>query len=210
LGFYDVEGVIKAIVLSRGDIPPLVELDFDATAVFIDRSSADVYGVSKANNLLYQLDADPINTTVFEWRSKKFVLPNPTNFSAFKLQADFDYLNDIDAYNQQVAAITAANQAIFNSGVSLQSTVNANLANSTLLNGSILTPIPPLGDTRSISVFIYGDEELLLQTGVTSAVPKRIPASKKATVYEVLLSGNTPVRSFEMATSVNELRTLPG
>lgn len=210
LGFYDVEGVIKAIVLSRGDIPPLVELGFDATAVFIDRSSADVYGVSKTNNLLYQLDADPINTTVFEWRSKKFVLPNPTNFAAFKMQADFDYLDNIDAYNQEVAAITAANQALFNSGVSLQSTLNANIANSTLLNGSILTPIPPQGDTRSINVFIYGDEELLFQGGVTSATPKRIPASKKATVYEVLLSGNTPVRGFEMATSVNELRTLPG
>ena len=126
------------------------------------------------------------------------------------MQADFDYLDDIDAYNAQVAAITAANQALFNSGVSLKSTLNANVGNSTLLNGSILTPIPPKGDTRSINVFIYGDEELLLQTGVTSATPKRIPASKKATVYEVLLSGNTPVRSFEMATSVNELRTLPG
>lgn len=210
LGFYDVMGKIKAIVMSRGDIPPLVELNFDATAVFIDRSTADIYGVSKTNNLLYQLDADTINSTVYEWRSKKFVLPNPTNFAAMKVQGDFDFQQDIGAYNALVAQITAANQALFNSGLPLKSTINDSVGNSTLLNGSILTPIPPIGDTRSINVFVYGDEALLFESGITSQVPVRMASSKKATVYEVLITGNTPVRSLEMATSINELRQLPG
>jgi hypothetical protein len=59
-------------------------------------------------------------------------------------------------------------------------------------------------------VFVYGDEELLFESGITSQVPVRMASSKKATVYEVLITGNTPVRSLEVATSINELRTLPG
>jgi hypothetical protein len=51
---------------------------------------------------------------------------------------------------------------------------------------------------------------LLFESGITSQVPVRMASSKKATVYELLITGNTPVRSLEMATSINELRQLPG
>ena len=64
LGFYTVGNDTRALVLTRGDIPPLIEFDFDAVAVFVDKSNANVFAVSKFDNAIYQIDASPVNDTI--------------------------------------------------------------------------------------------------------------------------------------------------
>ena len=206
-GFSLKDGAIRGIVLSHGDIPPLVEFDFDATAVFIDRITGNLFGVSKLDNAIYQLDADSINNTFYEWLSKKFILPKPTNFAAFKVHADFDYITDGTAYAELVAELTALNQATYAAtGGVVKGAFNEVTPNTFVLNGSLLQPIPPVATTRSINIFVYGDGQLLWSGGVFSPEPIRLPAEYKAYTWEFRLSGNTPMRTFTVSTSVSELK----
>ena len=206
IGFYQVGATKSALILMRGDTPPLVTLDVAAQAIFVAKTTSNVYYVSPLDNNIYQLDADPINNTYYEWVSKTFILTEPTNYAAAKAQADWAYIGDTAAYNALVAAITAANQALFASGALFKSTVNSVVVNGMQLNGSVLTNIPPLAETRSVQAFVYANKTLVAQTGFTNQEPVRLPAAQKDYIYEVKLTGNAPLRSFEMATSIAELR----
>jgi hypothetical protein len=204
--FYQSGSVKAALIIMRGDTPPLITLDVASQAVFVTRSTAEVFFVSPTDNDIYQLDADPINNTYYEWLSKRFILPEPTNFGAMKLQADWDYIDDTEAYNAYVNALVANNQAIWAAGTPLQSTVNSSLLGGMQINGSILANIPSLAELRSVQASVYANEVLVAQHGFTGQEPVRMPAATKQYVYEVELTGNAPIRKFAMATTVVELR----
>lgn len=211
IGSCNIDGKNTAIVLSRGDIPPLFILDFDIAAMYVDHENTDIYAISGVDNALYQLDADQVNNTFYQWKSKKFVMPNPINYAAIKVQAAYEYISDGEAYNALVAQITAANQALFSTaGGNLQSTLNAAPLNKFVLNGSILTPIPPMALTRSVNILVYADGVLVFNTGATSQEPIRMPVHNKAYNYEIEITGNVPVRSVVLATAVGELRNVNG
>jgi hypothetical protein len=205
---YATAGGGASLVITRQDSPPLVNLDFATTGIYIDRSTAIVYYINSNDNKIYSLDTDPVNNLFYEWKSKKFVLPNPTNFAAFKLQANWTYINDVSAANAVVTQIIAANQAIWATGGSLKSTVNAVEVNGMLLNGSTLTPIPDAADVRNVNVIVNADNAQLYGNGVLSQEPVRLPASNKNYVYEIKLTGNAPIRQFKMATGIGELRQI--
>lgn len=204
--FYQTGTTKSALIIMRGDTPPLITLDVASQAVFVARSTAEVFYVSPVDNAIYQLDADPVNNTYYEWLSKTFILPEPTNFGVMKLQADWDYMDNTEAYNAYVNALIAANQATWASGAPLLSTLNSVVVNGMQVNGSILTNIPSIAEVRSVQAAVYANEVLVAQHGFTGQEPVRMPAGKKEYVYEVELTGNAPIRKFAMATSVTELR----
>lgn len=207
LGFCaPVAGGYTTLVLTRGDNPPLVTLDTAAIAVFVSRSSSNVYFLSASDNKIYQLDADTANNLTFEYISKKFVLPHPANFSAYKVQADWPYLAATDAYNAQVAAINASNAALFSGP--LGGDVDDAAVNSMALNGSLLVTPPALAASRSIQVGVSCDDVTVFSDGVTNQEMHRMPAASKGYVYQITLSGTAPVRRFVMAESAQELRGL--
>ncbi len=208
MGFYSPSVNSRTgFVLSRGDIPPLVNLDFPARSLFIDRSTSDLYAISNFDNQVYQLDASTINFTTFEWLSKKFVMPNPTNFGAMKVQADFGFMDDLDAYNAYVAYVQALNIAVFaaNAG-NVEGQLNASYINQFTFNGSLLLDIPTLGTTRYINVILYADGVQVFQKDVLTQEPFRLPSLQKGYVYEIRVSGNTPTRMVALASSIGELR----
>ena len=206
IGFYQVGSAKAALIIMRGDSPPLVTFDVASQAVFVEKATANIYVVSPADGKIYQLDADPVNNMFYEWMSKKFVLPEPTNYAVAKAQANWDSLDDASAYNAIVAQITAANQAIWSSGAPLKSTLNSTVLNSVVLGGSIMTNIPSLAETQNLQAMIYANEVLVANVAVTDQEPVRLPAAQKDYIYEIKLTGNANLRSFIMATSVAELR----
>lgn len=209
MGFYTAAGGSKCIVLSRGDIPPLAVLDFDANCVFVDRSTADIYAVKKSDKALYQLDSSDVNFTTYEWLSKKFVLPNPTNFAAMKVQADYSFMNNVDDYIAYVDSLLAQNLALFTElGGIVGGSLNDDVLSALTLNGSYLLDVPEQANFRTITVIVYADGQQIFEAGVTSQEPIRMPAQQKGYVYEVRISGNTPVRSVIMAGSIGELRNV--
>lgn len=205
--FHQTQTGIEALVLARGDIPPLSFLSFDAISVYIDRSTGNMYGVSQFDNLIYQLDADEINNTLYEWKSKKFVMPNPMSYAAIKLQANYDYMDDQAAYNEFVAGVIASNQALFSAATTgLGGNFNDDLLNFHEMNGSILADIPTPADVRNIQVIVFADEQQVFTTGVLNQEPIRMPVTGKAYVWEIKITGNVPVRSVIMGTSIGETR----
>lgn len=209
MGFTTIDGVIQGFVVSRGDIPPLVHLDFPTRSLFVDRSTSNIYAVSNLDNKVYQLDASLVNYTTYEWRSKKFVMPNPLNFGAIKVQADYDFMGDIAAYNAYVQAIKDANIAIYTSlGGKVKGELNTSLINELTINGSLLKDLPELGTNRYITLIVYADGQQIFAADVLSQEPLRMPAAKKGYVYELVISGNTPVRMVCMASSISELKQL--
>jgi hypothetical protein len=208
IAFYQVGQTKSALILMRGDTPPLVTLDVASQAIFVAPTTAEVYYVSPVDNAIYKLDADPVNNTYYEWLSKTFVLPEPANFAIAKVQADWDYIDDTDAYNELVAVITASNQALWTAGTPLQSTVNSTVLNGMQVNGSILANIPTQAETRVVQAFIYANDTLVSEHGFTDQEPERMPAGRKEYIYEVKLTGNAPLRKFAMATSIAELRAI--
>jgi len=210
IGFATLNGTTRGLVFTRADIPPLFVWDFQANALFIDPADGGIYAVSKIDNAIYKLDSDPNNFTFYEWKSKQFVLPNPVNFGAMKVQADYGTIGDTAAYNALVAEITASNQIVFaTSSNNLQGALNANRVNQFVLNGSILRDIPPIQGARSINVFIYADKELIHTVGLFSNEPVRLPVSTKAYTYEIEITGNVPVSGVTIASSIGELRQIP-
>jgi hypothetical protein len=208
IAFYQVGQTKAALILMRGDTPPLVTLDVASQAVFVATTTAEVYYVSPVDNAIYELDADPVNNTYYEWLSKTFILSEPTNFAIAKVQADWGYISDTVAYNELVASITASNQALWTAGTPLQSTINSVTLNGMQVNGSILANIPTQAETRVVQAFIYANEVLVSEHGFTDQEPERMPAGKKEYIYEVKLTGNAPLRKFAMATSIAELRAV--
>lgn len=210
IGFYSPDNITKAgLVLSRADIPPLVNLDFPAKAVFVDRTTADIFAVSNIDNQIYQLDASPINFTVFEWKSKKFALPNPINFGAAKVQADYEFMYDIQAYINYINTLIAENIAIaVANGGNVLGELNTTTLNYFEINGSLLKTLPPQGETRYINLIIYADGQQIFQTNILNQEPFRLPALQKGYVYEILLSGNVPIRMAALASSIGELRQI--
>lgn len=207
--FHNTSTGIEALVLARGDIPPLSFLSFDATAVYVDRGTGNIYAVSLFDNLIYQLDSDLVNNTLYEWKSKKFVLPNPTSFAVFKVQANYEYLDDQTAYNAYVASIIASNQALFAAAIDgLGGDLNDFVLNSFELNGSILADLPTQADVRNINIILYADGVQVYNTGVLNQEPIRIPVTGKSYVWEVEITGNVPVRSFIMGTGIGEIRNV--
>jgi hypothetical protein len=206
IGFYQSGSIKAALVIVRGDTPPLVTLNVAASCIFIQRSTANVYIINPLDNVLYQLDADPVNNLFYEWESKKFVMTEPTSFAALKVQADWPYIGDIGAYNTAVAAIIAANQALWNSGVDLRGSLNGNYVNQYAVNGNRLQNTTDIANNRGIQATLVADDVQIFSQGITSQEPVRLPAGTKNYVYEIKLTGNAPLRQFRMATSIGELK----
>jgi hypothetical protein len=205
--FHQTTTGIEALVLARGDIPPLSFLSFDATAVYIDRSTGNIYAASQFDNKIYQLDNDDVNNTLYEWQSKKFVMPNPMSYAAIKLQADYEYMDDQVTYNAFVQSIITANQNKFASATNgLGGNLNDDVLNIHTLNGSILQDIPTQADVRNIQVILFADEQQVYATGILNQEPVRIPVTGKAYVWEIKITGNVPVRSVIMGTNLGETR----
>lgn len=208
LAFYQSGATKSALILMRGDSPPLVTFDVAAQAIFVEKATANVYFVSPTDGKIYQLDADPVNNLFYEWRSKKFILPEPTNFAVAKAQASWEALDDADVFNAIVAQLIADNQAIWASGVSLQSVIAEQLLSNIHVNGSILANIPQLASAISLQFQLIADDVLVYSTSITDPQSMRLPANIKGYVWEILLTGNAPLRAFSMATSIGELRNV--
>jgi hypothetical protein len=206
LGFYQSGSTKAALVIMRGDSPPLVNLSVAAQAVFVARSTATVYYVDPNDNLLYTLDGDTVNNMFYQWQSKKFVLPEPTNFAVMKAQVDWDAINSVAAYNAVVAEIIAANQAYWATGATRFSTLNRTPLNTLRLNGSVLEPIPTTQDVRNVQILLFANGVQVYSTGVTSQEPIRLPADTKEYLWEIKVTGNVGLREFAMANAVGELR----
>lgn len=193
---------LRTMVLNRTDIPSLSFISMEANAVHVDSQTGHLYYLDPLDNTIKHWDNDPLNPYTYNWRSKRFVMPQALTFTAMKLDADYEQIGDAAEYNEATAEQIAYNQSIFNTN--LLSTLNSGALNTMAVNNSTMINLPSLASFRSVQVLIYGDGVLQVAIDMTSFDPVRIPAFKSRSI-EVEIVGTVYVRSVALATTVAEL-----
>jgi hypothetical protein len=209
---------LQTMVINRTDVPALSFVSMQASAVHIDSKTSHLYYVDALNGRIQHWDNDELNPLPYVWKSKRFVMPQATTFSALKLDGDYDQIGDATIYNQLAAEINARNTAKFSGDIlgPLNSTeINYSYYDAAItsghpyhgieMNGSTLETVPPLASVRSAQVTLYADGvKITPSLDMTTFDPIRIPPFKSRAI-EVQVTGTLNVRSVALATTVTEL-----
>jgi hypothetical protein len=142
------------------------------------------------------LDADPINRTPFDWKSKLFITPKPTNFSFAQVQLEAVVVTE-------AAAAAAANAALWAVG-GYAAGFNDHDVNTYEVNGSAIQSIPTV-DNRYTTLQVYADGNLVAVRDILDESLLRLPSGFKGTRWEVRVLSNRPVRRITLATSATEI-----
>ena len=194
------------LVFSRGDQPALVNYDYEPAAMHIERGTGRLYCLNAYDNQIYEMDSDPINKEVYEWKSKRFVNPYRTSFSAMKLDADYNSNIDYEAWEASRKELVKYNQEVWDTraGLSLLGELHAVEMNRFEVNGSLLKSLPVQADFRNIAVTLFADGKEIYSKVFTTIVACRVPSATGYS-WEVRFTGNINVRSFALSTSMQEL-----
>jgi hypothetical protein len=208
IGFYNTGSVQSSIVLARNDVPPLANYDFYPTCVFVERTTGNIYCIQQSDNNVYQLDADTQNNTVFQYRTKMFPMANPLSFAALQVDADYTYMQNAAAFQAAYNAAVTANQATWtaDAATTLGGSFNDYELNNLELDGSNLQDLPTATDTRYINITVFADGNQVFSASPVTHEPIRMPGGFKAYLWEILITGNSPMRGFSMATTMTELK----
>jgi hypothetical protein len=162
-------------------------------------------------NYVYEWEGDtsqPFRNN-YTWKSKTFLLPVVTNFSAARVIAE---VGDRATYYALLVARAAAikrNNARISSG-SIQAAIGeAPIGESISVNGDNLETVPTVGAYSgdfSLSIKFYAGGVLKFTKDVyASDIPFRILGNFRKRSWEVEIEGNVTVRRFDMAQSMQEL-----
>lgn len=197
------------LVISRGDTPAMVVLDFAPTAMHIEHGTGTFYCLDAVDHSIYQMDADQINPMTYEWKSKQFQYNQRQTFTCAKVVADYDDPTALIAWQEKRDEILAYNQQVWeeNAGTpnGLEGSVMARGMLGMCINGSLLKIVPEEADSRSMMVTFFADDEEFYTKAVTNEVSFRIPDTTGYR-WEVRVAGNINIKKIAMATSMNEMK----
>ena len=95
-GFFTIAAVGGNFVFDRtNSAGPLTFGDYEVQGVWYDPESSILYLLQDGN--IVQWDSDTINNSIFDWKSKIFVTPNPLNFGAALIDADYSIGSQLEA-----------------------------------------------------------------------------------------------------------------
>lgn len=194
----------KTMVVSRDDKPALSFLDIRASAFFTDIQQGNLYYLNTDDDIVYQIDADTLNPLIYEWHSKRIMLPRGVTFSCVRVDVDEDQIADNSIYADLLASITAANVAITGR---TDGEVNGSEWDGYAFGGSALAELPQESSTVTSTIIIQGEKRTdYASLTIDSFTPRRLPGFRSRE-YIIKLSGTVNVRSITLATSFEELRS---
>lgn len=178
--------------------------------LYVDHINGNFYYAATdsvdGKNYVYQWDAQVARVS-YLWKSKKFVLPEDTNFGVAQIFGKWTSSltqAEIDSYNATRDAIIAANQAALAANES--GAINGSAINEEEINGDSLQEVPPLLDeTIGMTFKLYADGVLVATITVVSDEPFRLPSGYLARVAEIELQGQIEVQKVKMAPSFTDL-----
>ncbi len=193
----------NTMVISRDDHPALSFLSVRSNAFFYDLQDALLFYVDPSDNVVYRLDGDALNPYIYEWESKRFFFQQAVTWSVIRVDIDEDQINDNANYNDQAAAIIAANEAITGD---ILGSINETPLNHFTINGSELAEVPLPASAVSATVILYGErDEIKASFTITRLGAYRVPPFKSREL-KIRLTGTLDIRSVTLATSFPELR----
>ena len=200
-----------AIIYDPTDVEGAIsENNFMVDGTWFDPETGAAYVVDSDG--VKQWDADDARRQTYEWRGKKHVLPMPETFKAGKVICDFMQTpEETAALAAENAAIIAANAAIF-----------AAIPTGALKDGSLYggvgaaaVAVYAVGDDalrdllsteiEEVQFELYGDGTRIYTVALSDNQPFRIPGGNAYVVFEKRVSGNVPVQSIQIASTMSEL-----
>lgn len=209
-GFYDTGSAFienGGFILDR-TLPstPLSLVSITSNGCFVDYEGSDFYTIE--NNQIKIWEGDVGNILPYEWLSKRFIFTKPANLGAMEIDGDFDNIEEVEALQQYIDEIIAANQALFATGASLQGAFNEVPLNHYQTNGSILQSIPNIVDERYLLVEVIVDGQSVHIDSYAATGVYRLPSGYKGQAFEIRIAGNIECRYVKLAETVKELATL--
>lgn len=187
----------------RGEVPFMLRASVKADACYYDIQTGSLYMLIGKG--IYEWDALGQTYEIMTWRSKKFVLPEPSNFGCILIEGRLTPTTD------EIEAKEAARQAIMdaNALAFAQPTIFGELAGAPMgvyqVNGDVLQRTVP--DTfTSVEVMADG-ERVSIVSKVNEVV--RLPAGFKSRIWEVSVNGTTEIDQISLATTPRELNSFP-
>lgn len=195
-------GLQRVLIIDRAEFAAVIEGNSDIDFFYGDQTTGRLYAL--IDDDVYEWDADAGQKMMFDWISKEFVFPKPTNLGAAKLDVDFAMsAAEVAAAQAAYAAALALNQAIITAGTS-KGSVNSHSLNGRALNGSALGLLPPLS-WDSLTFTLYIDGVAKFSKTVTNNDPFRMPSGYTADNAAFQVTGNVTVKAIVCGTTMKDL-----
>lgn len=174
-----------------GEFPYLITTSHKTEACFYDIATGALFILK--GTTVYEWDNPTAMPEYFNWKSKEFVMPAPTNFGAFMLEGEenSDTLGNIISYNEQFFNLPSIGGEF--AGAAL---------NEYDINGDMLLTA---GIVLSFQAFIYADKKQIAQISKQNQMV-RLPSGFLARIWEIEIIGNLRVGEVIMAGTGAEMR----
>lgn len=181
-------------------------LTISCLGMYADDETNDLFLITKEDGINYiakwEGEQSIYDNLYYRWRSKRFELPSPVNFSSAQVKASFD---DAAEMILEIGSLISNNSIIYSLGDSLGGCLNDALCGGIGLNGSLLTDLSEY-QTPGIVFKLYADGSLVFTKTVQDNKPFRLPSGFRARRYEIQLEGNFPALEVSIATSITEIQ----
>lgn len=185
-----------------GSTPFMLRGSRYAEACYFDITNSALYMLSGTG--IYEWDALGEVSEIMTWKSKQFVLPEPTNFGAILIEGASVLTPEQEAAQAAERAAIAAQNAILFAMDSIGGEINGAPYNTYRVNGDALGRI-------IVQAFVF---VRVIADGVIVAVIDqvnevvRLPSGFKARNWEVEVNGTTEVAQITLGTTVKELNNV--
>jgi hypothetical protein len=182
-----------------GSTPFLLRTARKADACFHDVMSGSLYMLTGTS--IYEWDAFGQANEIMTWRSKRFVLPAPTNYGCILIEGSEQMTpEEAAALAADLAEIGSENATVFAQD-SIGGEINGAAYNLYPVNGDAMQHLP--ADQFSLVTIIADGATIATITQLNRVV--RLPAGFKARAWEVMVNGTAGIEQISMATTVREL-----
>ncbi|EBQ8762746.1 hypothetical protein BKM35_22185 [Salmonella enterica] len=174
-----------------GEIPFMISTSHQSEACFYDITTGSLYILK--GTTIYEWDNPTAMPEYFDWKSKEFVLPAPTNFGAIMIEGEenSDTLANIITYNEQYINLP-----------SIGGEFSGSALNEYDLNGDMLLSS---GIALSFQATIYADKEQVALVSKQNTMV-RLPSGFLARIWEIEIVGNLRISDVVMAGTGAEMR----
>ncbi|TDW63094.1 hypothetical protein EDF57_10649 [Novosphingobium sp. PhB55] len=204
-GFTDSSGIEQRgilIVDLTGAQPFLIRAGDDADGMFTDPKTGALY-LLRGGQDIYEWDALAMPFGEQVWRSKKFVLPAPTNYGCILIEGeDTATPEQRETARIRTEAAKARNRELIDTDAT-GGAINAMPIGRVTFAGSLLTPIEE--GQPSFSATVYADGKAVA-TVYKLNEPVRLPSGFLAGMWEVEIRGNQMVTAISVVGSPSELQ----
>jgi hypothetical protein len=185
----------------------LTTSDLTATELFADNVTGKLYISDSINQDVREFDPSGGTYMSQDWMSKEFVLPEPVNMGAarvnlFSRWADAQYAALVAAYD----AAVLANEALVTAGTP-GGELNGDEFNLYSVNGSSITEvIAPDLEAPGVSFILYVEGVPIFSKTVTSNKGFTLPSGYKSDTFAVRVQGQSLVKSIDLAQTMLGLK----